>query len=168
MREKDGGRGEGVKYNNCFYLLSVCHRIIKQIVEVPKCKIVDVRLAGNSLQVYINYLFIFTIIIIIVYFFLQYDTLVTIVGLIQESRRTIKFDLFSRAQYLDPDRMERTVYVSPIAANVTPEMLKVPLQLSMDYMIPKAWACCSASANRSMPILKIHTRNCSKILEIFQ
>ena len=49
--ERERG-GEGVKYNNCFYLLSVCHRIIKQIVEVPKCQIVDVRLAGNSLQVY--------------------------------------------------------------------------------------------------------------------
>ena len=35
------------------------------------------------------------------------------------------FDLSDRAEYLDPERLERTVYISPLAANVTPEMIKV-------------------------------------------
>lgn len=43
----------------------------------------------------------------------------------ETSSREISFDLYSRAKYLDPGRMEKTVYVSPIAANVTPEILKV-------------------------------------------
>ena len=49
----------------------------------------------------------------------------TIVGLLQNSSREIQFDLSARAKYLDPERMERTVYVSPLAANITPEMVKV-------------------------------------------
>ena len=57
-------------------------------------------------------------------------------GLLQESRRSIKFDLSSRAQYLDPERMERTVYVSPLAANITPDMVKVSIIVIVHSMLP--------------------------------
>ena len=56
---------------------------------------------------------------------LQYDTLVTIVTQLKESPREVTFDLAGRAEYRDPERMERTVYVSPLSTNVTPEMIKV-------------------------------------------
>jgi hypothetical protein len=92
----------GLKFN--YIPDSWAVKIVKQIVDVPLCKVNDIRLAGNSLQ---------------------YETLISIVGLIKGADKDIKFDLYSRAQYLHPDRMEKTVYVSPIAANVTPEILKV-------------------------------------------
>jgi Ran GTPase-activating protein (RanGAP) involved in mRNA processing and transport len=91
----------GLKFN--YIPDSWAVKIVKQIVDVPLCKVNDIRLAGNSLQ---------------------YETLISIVGLIKGADKDIKFDLYSRAQYLHPDRMEKTVYVSPIAANVTPEILK--------------------------------------------
>lgn len=78
-------------------------KIIKQVVDSSQSRVSDIRLAGNSLQ---------------------YETLVSVASLLQESRCSIKFDLSSRAQYLDPERMERTVYVSPLAANITPDMVK--------------------------------------------
>lgn len=56
--------------------------------------------------------------------------------MLQEAPRTIHFDLESRAQYLHPDRMERTVYVSPISANVTPDMLKVCIKVEIYFTLP--------------------------------
>ena len=59
--------------------------------------------------------------------------------MLQEAPRTIHFDLESRAQYLHPDRMERTVYVSPISANVTPDMLKVCIKIEIYFTL--LWLC---------------------------
>ena len=51
--------------------------------------------------------------------------------MLKECARSVTFDLAARAEYRDPERMEKTVYVSPLAMNVTPEMVKV----SCDYCI---------------------------------
>ena len=51
--------------------------------------------------------------------------MVTIVAMLKDAAREMTFDLSDRAEYLDPERLERTVYISPLAANVTPEMIKV-------------------------------------------
>lgn len=64
----------------------------------------------------------------------QYETLVTIVTMLKECSRKVTFDLAARAEYRDPERMERTVYVSPLAANITPDMVKVSLKT--DVKIP--------------------------------
>lgn len=45
--------------------------------------------------------------------------------MLKEAARKVDFDLSARAEYRIPERMERTVYVSPLAANVTLEMVKV-------------------------------------------
>ena len=47
--------------------------------------------------------------------------------MLKDAAREVTFDLSARAEYLDPERLERTVYISPLAANVTPEMIKVGL-----------------------------------------
>ena len=62
---------------------------------------------------------------------LQHDTLVTIVAMLKDAAREVTFDLSARAEYLDPERLERTVYISPLAANITPEMIKVHKTYSM-------------------------------------
>ena len=51
--------------------------------------------------------------------------MVTIVTTLKEAACEVDFDLSARAEYRIPERMERTVYVSPLAANITPEMVKV-------------------------------------------
>jgi hypothetical protein len=51
--------------------------------------------------------------------------LVTIVTTLKEAACEVDFDLSARAEYRIPERMERTVYVSPLAANIRPEMVKV-------------------------------------------
>ena len=56
---------------------------------------------------------------------LQYETLVTIVTQLTECPREVTFDLARRAEYRDPERMERTVFVSPLSTNVTQDMIKV-------------------------------------------
>jgi len=61
----------------------------------------------------------------------QYETLVTIVTMLKECSRKVTFDLATRAEYRDPERMERTVYVSPLAANITPDMVKVSLKIDV-------------------------------------
>ena len=48
-----------------------------------------------------------------------------IVSLLKDGAKEIDFDLTERADYLDPEKLERTVFVSPLAANVTKEMVKV-------------------------------------------
>ena len=48
-----------------------------------------------------------------------------LVTILKEAAHEVDFDLSARAEYCIPERMERTVYVSPLAANVTPEMVKV-------------------------------------------
>ena len=63
--------------------------------------------------------------ILIFVIFAQHDTLVTIVTTLKEAACEVDFDLSARAEYRIPERMERTVYVSPLAANITPEMVKV-------------------------------------------
>ena len=55
----------------------------------------------------------------------QYTTIVSTVSLLKGSPREVQFDLASRADYLDPDKLERTIYVKPLAVNCTKEMLKV-------------------------------------------
>ena len=45
--------------------------------------------------------------------------------MLKEAVRDVNFDLSARAEYRTPERMERTVYVSPLSANVTPERVKV-------------------------------------------
>ena len=45
--------------------------------------------------------------------------------MLKECPRQVTFDLAARAEYRDPERMERTVYVSPLATNVTQDMVKV-------------------------------------------
>ncbi len=44
--------------------------------------------------------------------------------ILKECPREVTFDLAARAEYQDPERMERTVYVSPLTANVTPDIVK--------------------------------------------
>ena len=44
---------------------------------------------------------------------------------LKQAARVLDFDLSARAEYRIPERMERTVYISPFAANVTPQMVKV-------------------------------------------
>lgn len=78
-------------------------KIVKQIAEAPHCMVSTVKLAGNSLQ---------------------YDTLVTVVTTLKSCVRAVTFDLAARAEYKAPERMERTIYLSPLAANVTPDMVK--------------------------------------------
>ncbi len=56
---------------------------------------------------------------------LQYETLVIIVTQLNECSREITFDLAGRAEYRDPERMERTVFVSPLSTNITPDLIKV-------------------------------------------
>ena len=51
--------------------------------------------------------------------------------MLKDAAREVTFDLSARAEYLDPERLERTVYISPLAANVTPEMIKVHKTYSM-------------------------------------
>ncbi len=53
------------------------------------------------------------------------ETLVTIVTQLNECSREITFDLAGRAEYRDPERMERTVFVSPLSTNITPDLIKV-------------------------------------------
>ena len=78
-----------------------------------------------STLVYFFFIIIITRIILLHAF--QHDTLVTIVAMLKDAAREVTFDLSARAEYLDPERLERTVYISPLAANVTPEMIKVGL-----------------------------------------
>ena len=47
------------------------------------------------------------------------------VAMLKESAREVQFDLAGRADYLDPEKLERTIYVTPLAANCTKEMVKV-------------------------------------------
>ncbi|XP_064385052.1 uncharacterized protein LOC135333952 isoform X2 [Halichondria panicea] len=78
-------------------------KIAKQLVESVHCKVSTLKLAGNSLL---------------------YETLVTIMTQLNECPREITFDLAGRAEYRDPERMERTVFVSPLSTNITPDMIK--------------------------------------------
>ena len=55
--------------------------------------------------------------------------------ILKESAREVDFDLSARAEYRIPERMERTVYISPLAANVTPQMVKV----SISIVILRQW-----------------------------
>ena len=55
---------------------------------------------------------------------MQYETLVTIVTMLKESSRSVTFDLAARAEYRDPERMERTVYISPLKFSTTADALK--------------------------------------------
>ena len=66
----------------------------------------------------------------------QYDTLVTIVTTLKSCVRAVTFDLAARAEYKAPERMERTVYLSPLAANVTPDMVKV-----LGMVAGRGWWC---------------------------
>lgn len=67
--------------------------------------------------------------LLIYFFLLQYETLVTIVTQLKEAPREVTFDLARRAEYRHPERMERTVFVSPLSMNTTPDMIKVSLVL---------------------------------------
>ena len=72
----------------------------------------------------------------------QHDTLVTAVAILKEAAREVDFDLSARAEYRNPERMERTVYISPLAANVTAEMVKVSsaaLSLDLCMFITSYW-----------------------------
>ena len=55
---------------------------------------------------------------------MQYETLVTIVTMLKESSRSVTFDLAARAEYRDPERMEHTVYISPLKFSTTADSLK--------------------------------------------
>ncbi len=44
--------------------------------------------------------------------------------MLRECSRAVTFDLAARAEYRDPERMERTVYVSPLPTNITPDIVK--------------------------------------------
>ncbi len=68
---------------------------------------------------------LYTFVIISIAMFLQYKTLVTIVTQLSECPREVTFDLAGRAEYREPERMERTVFVSPLSTNVSPDMVKV-------------------------------------------
>ena len=44
--------------------------------------------------------------------------------MLKESSRSVTFDLAARAEYRDPERMERTVYISPLKFSTTADGLK--------------------------------------------
>ena len=78
-------------------------KLVKTVLESKNSSVAEILLAGNNLE---------------------YETLVTIVGLIRDSTKNLEFDLSRRAEYLDPERIERTIYLTPLAANVSLEMVK--------------------------------------------
>ena len=78
-------------------------KLVKTVLESKSSLVGELLLAGNNLE---------------------YETLVTIVGLIRDSTKHLDFDLSRRAEYLDPERIERTIYLTPLAANVNLEMVK--------------------------------------------
>ncbi|KAI6655121.1 Ubiquitinconjugating enzyme subfamily protein [Oopsacas minuta] len=78
-------------------------KVVKTVLESKNSQLTQLFLAGNALE---------------------YETLVIIVGLIRDSTKHLEFDLSSRAEYLDPERIERTIYLTPLAANITLEMVK--------------------------------------------
>ena len=80
-----------------------CIKLVKSVLESKNSKLAELFLAGNNLE---------------------YETLVTIVGLVRDSPKHLEFDLSRRAEYLDPERIERTIYLTPLAANITLEMVK--------------------------------------------
>ena len=108
-------------------------RIARTVAETEGCGVVELKLAGNALQVSLT---------CVEYMHVcmcmcrprppplpsplsQYTTLVNAVSMLKESAREVQFDLAGRADYLDPEKLERTVYVQPLAANCTKEMVKV-------------------------------------------
>ena len=78
-------------------------KLVKTVLESKNSQLAELFLAGNILE---------------------YETLVTIVGLIKDAKKPLYFDLSRRAEYLDPEKIERTVYLTPLAANISPEMVK--------------------------------------------
>ena len=44
--------------------------------------------------------------------------------ILKECSRQVTFDLAARAEYRDPERMERTVYMSPLPISTTPDAMK--------------------------------------------
>ena len=62
--------------------------------------------------------------------------MVTVVTTLKSCVRAVTFDLAARAEYKAPERMERTIYLSPLAANVTPDMVKV---LSLGKAVRREW-----------------------------
>ena len=71
--------------------------------------------------------------------------------MLKECSREVTFDLAARAEYRDPERMERTVYVSPLVSNVTPDMVKVRGKLAGPALISVA------SSNVAMLVLTLLT-----------
>ena len=86
----------------------------------------------------------------------QYDTLVTMMTMLKGCPREVTFDLAARAEYRDPERMERTVHVSPLATNVTTDMVKVRVHA---LQLGKLKPLCEAHALQILPT--ITPRKCS-------
>ena len=123
----------------CVCMCAMCmlflpFRIARTVVEIEGCGIVELKLAGNALQVSLQYVH-WAHVYVRTYAspthcpspspVSQHTTIVSTVSLLKGSPREVQFDLASRADYLDPDKLERTIYVKPLAVNCTKEMLKV-------------------------------------------